>query len=95
MNAQGELANNGVPDDVTLQAAEELAVRAASEAGQFVKERFGGPMEVMQKAEREGVDIVTDVDKASQKLILGMIEERSKMTFTAVARIGGAERGAG
>lgn len=33
-------------------------------------------MEVMQKADREGVDIVTDVDKASQKLIVEMIEEQ-------------------
>lgn len=61
---------------MTLQAAEELAVRAALDAGRFISERFGGPMEVMQKAEREGVDIVTDVDKASQKLIVSMIEER-------------------
>ncbi len=76
MTARGKLANSSLPDDVTLQAAEELAIRATLEAGQFVKERFGGPMEVMQKAEREGVDIVTDVDKASQKLIIGMIEER-------------------
>lgn len=66
----------GPLNDVTLQAAEELAVRAALDAGRFITERFGGPMEVMQKAEREGVDIVTDVDKASQKLIVSLIEER-------------------
>ncbi len=65
-----------VPDDVTLQAAEELAIRATLEAGEFISGRFGGPMEVMQKAEREGADIVTDVDKASQKLIVEMIEQR-------------------
>jgi myo-inositol-1(or 4)-monophosphatase len=62
-------------DDATLAKIEETAVRAALEAGKFVAERFGGPMEVMQKAEREGVDIVTDVDKASQKLIASIIEE--------------------
>lgn len=65
-----------MPDDVTLQAAEELAVRATLKAGEFVAERFGGPMEVMQKGQREGADIVTDVDKASQKMIVEMIEER-------------------
>ncbi len=63
-------------DDVTLQAAEELAVRAIEKAGEFVASRFGGPMEVMQKAEKVGADLVTDVDKASQKLIVEMIEER-------------------
>ncbi len=76
MTVQRTLPNSTVPDDVILQAAEELAVRATLEAGRFITERFGGPMEVMQKADREGVDIVTDVDKASQKLIVEMIEER-------------------
>ena len=64
------------PDDATLRAIEETAVHAATEAGKFVAERFGGPMEVMQKAQREGVDIVTDVDKASQQLIAGIIEKQ-------------------
>ncbi len=65
-----------MPDDSTLQAAEQLAVRAVQEAGEFISERFGGPMEVMQKAEQAGVDIVTDVDKASQKLIVELIEQQ-------------------
>ena len=76
MTVQSTLPTSSLPDDVTLQAAEELAVRAALDAGDFISTRFGGPMEIMQKAEREGVDIVTDVDKASQALIVGMIEER-------------------
>lgn len=73
---QSQLPDSTSADDVTLQAAEELAVQAVLKAGEFISERFGGPMEVMQKAEREGVDIVTDVDKASQKLIIEMIEEK-------------------
>ena len=73
---QGSLPDIKAVDDTTLKAAEELAVRAVKEAGAFISERFGGPMEVMQKAEREGVDIVTDVDKASQQLIVGLIEEQ-------------------
>ncbi len=76
MTAHESRPGQPAPDDVTLQAAEELSVRATLAAGEFITERFGGPMEVMQKAEREGVDIVTDVDKASQKLIVEMIEER-------------------
>ena len=76
LTIQGTLPVTGRPNDVTLQAAEELAIRASMEAGRFISERFGGPMEIMQKAEQEGVDIVTDVDKASQKLIVAMIEER-------------------
>lgn len=76
MNSQETLPAGDLPDDITLQAAEELAVRATLKAGEFISERFGGPMEVMQKGERAGVDIVTDVDKASQELIAGMISER-------------------
>jgi myo-inositol-1(or 4)-monophosphatase len=76
MTVMATLPITNLPDDVTLQAAEELSVRAAMAAGQFISKRFGGPMEIMQKAERDGIDIVTDVDKASQKLIVGIIEER-------------------
>lgn len=76
MTVQEKVPAAVTPDDVILQAAEELAIRTTLEAGKFITERFGGPMEVMQKAERTGVDIVTDVDKASQKLIVEMIEER-------------------
>lgn len=76
MSIQEKLPEQEKPDDITLQAAEELAVRATLEAGEFITERFGGPMEVMQKGERMGADIVTDVDKASQKLIIELIEER-------------------
>lgn len=64
------------PDDVVLQAVEETAVEAARAAGDLIASRFGGPMEVMQKAEREGVDVVTDVDKESQRLIVSLIEKR-------------------
>jgi myo-inositol-1(or 4)-monophosphatase len=74
LNEPKRQTTTDLPDDSTLQAAEQLAVRAVTEAGTFISERFGGPLEVMQKADREGVDIVTDVDKASQKLIVTMIE---------------------
>lgn len=76
MTEQKQQSAAELPDDVTLQAAEQLAVRAVTAAGAFISERFGGPLEVMQKADRDGVDIVTDVDKASQNLIVSMIEER-------------------
>jgi myo-inositol-1(or 4)-monophosphatase len=66
----------GAPDDALLKKIEETAVYAATEAGKLVAERFGGPMEVMQKGDRAGVDIVTDVDKSSQKLIVEIISKR-------------------
>lgn len=68
--------HSDAPDAVLLKAIEETAITAATEAGKFVAERFGGPMEVMQKAEKEGADLVTDVDKASQKLIAEIIESK-------------------
>lgn len=51
-------------------------MEAARRAGELVAERFGGPLEVMQKAQKEGVDVVTDVDKASQELIESVMKER-------------------
>ena len=76
MSIQSVLPETAIPDDATLQAVEETAVLAARKAGEFVAERFGGPLEVMQKAVREGVDIVTDADKAAQELIVSIIHDK-------------------
>lgn len=61
--------------DSYLQEIEQAVIRAASEAGAFVKSRFGGVLEISQKGDRPGKDMVTDADKASQKLIAAIMEE--------------------
>ena len=59
-----------------LEKLEQTAIDSARAAGELVIERFRGPLDVMQKAPQEGVDLVTDVDKASQAIIEGIIAER-------------------
>ena len=61
--------------DSDLEKVEQAVIRAASEAGAFVKSRFGGVLEISQKGDRPGKDMVTDADKASQKLVAGIMEE--------------------
>ncbi|MCZ6538614.1 MAG: hypothetical protein O6922_02155, partial [Chloroflexi bacterium] len=55
--------------DSELEHIERSVIRAAREAGQFVASHFEGVLEVSSKGEIPGKDLVTDVDKASQKLI--------------------------
>jgi myo-inositol-1(or 4)-monophosphatase len=49
------------------------ATEAALQAGALQKERYGQPHEVEKKGE---INIVTEVDKACEALILGLIRER-------------------
>ncbi|HIF72114.1 MAG TPA: inositol monophosphatase [Dehalococcoidia bacterium] len=55
--------------DAELEHIEKSVVRAAMEAGEFVASRFGGVLEISNKGDKPGKDLVTDVDKASQRLI--------------------------
>lgn len=65
---------SGIPD-AELKHIEDAVVRAASEAGAFVTSRFGGLLEISNKGDVPGKDIVTDVDKASQRLIADIMAE--------------------
>jgi len=55
-------------DAELLRRLEKAAVEIAGKAGSLVMERFGGAIEVGTKDEA-GRDLVTDVDRASQRLI--------------------------
>ncbi|MBT4125925.1 MAG: hypothetical protein HOE43_05965 [Chloroflexi bacterium] len=61
--------------DTELEHIENSVIRAASEAGDFVASRFGGVLEISNKGDKPGKDLVTDVDKASQRLIAKIMEE--------------------
>ncbi|MEK9674951.1 MAG: inositol monophosphatase [Chloroflexota bacterium] len=61
--------------DANLELIERSVVRAVEKAGQLVSSRFGTVLEISNKGERPGKDLVTDVDKASQKIIEGVMEE--------------------
>jgi myo-inositol-1(or 4)-monophosphatase len=58
-----------------LEHVERSVIRAASEAGAFVASRFGGILEISQKGDKPGKDLVTDVDKASQRMIAEIMAE--------------------
>jgi myo-inositol-1(or 4)-monophosphatase len=60
----------------TLTELEFAAVQAAREAGALVASRFGGVLEVSSKGDRPGKELVTDVDRASQKLIASLTVEK-------------------
>ena len=51
----------------------ELAIRLAREAGQIQRERYGTELQIETKS--AAVDLVTDVDKACEALIVGAIEQ--------------------
>ena len=61
--------------DSELEHIEQSVIRAAREAGQLVASRFEGTLEVSYKGDIPGKEIVTDVDKASQKLIAEIMAE--------------------
>jgi myo-inositol-1(or 4)-monophosphatase len=63
-----------IPESV-LEHVENSVVRAAREAGEMVAGRFGGILEISQKGDKPGKDLVTDVDKASQRLIAEIMAE--------------------
>ena len=57
-----------------LRRLEKAAVEMAGKAGSLVLERFGGAIKVGAKDEA-GRDLVTDVDRASQHLIEGLLAD--------------------
>lgn len=61
--------------DENLELIEKSIVRAVEKAGQLVSSRFGTVLEISNKGERPGKDLVTDVDKASQKIIEAVMAE--------------------
>jgi myo-inositol-1(or 4)-monophosphatase len=69
-----ESSFTGVTDS-ELEHIENSVVRAATEAGALVASRFGGLMEISDKSDKPGKDLVTDVDKASQQLIAEIMSE--------------------
>ena len=64
------------PSDSLVETLEQTAAKAVLSAGELVKNRFGGKLNVMQKSEQTGVDLVTDVDKQSQELITSVIRKQ-------------------
>ena len=64
------------PDPGLLARLEEAAVEAARQAGALVAHRFGGVLEVSSKGKEDGKELVTDVDRASQRLIASLTVER-------------------
>ncbi len=67
--------SHGTIPDSELEHIEASVIRAAREAGALVASRFGGVLEISNKGDRPGKDIVTDVDKASQRLIAEIMAE--------------------
>lgn len=63
-------------DDALLARLEQAAIDAARQAGAFVASRFGGAIEVSNKGKIAGADLVTDVDRASQRLIESLTVEK-------------------
>ena len=61
--------------DSEINRVEQCIVRAATEAGNFAKSRFGGILEISSKGDKTGKDLVTDVDRASQNLIAKIMAE--------------------
>ena len=58
-----------------LEQIERSVIHATREAGRLVASRFEGILEVSSKGEKPGKDLVTDVDRASQELIAGIMAD--------------------
>ena len=58
-----------------LEYVEKSVIRAAAEAGAYVNSRFGGVLEISNKGDKPGKDLVTDVDKKTQQLIAEIMAE--------------------
>ncbi len=63
-------------DETFLATLEAAAVDAARQAGALVAHRFGGVLDVSNKGKVDGADLVTDVDRASQRLIASLTVEK-------------------
>jgi myo-inositol-1(or 4)-monophosphatase len=69
------ITQSGTIPDSELEHIENSVIRAATEAGALVASRFGGVLEISQKGDKPGKDLVTDVDKNSQELIARIMAE--------------------
>jgi len=67
--------NPGEIPNSELEHIEQSVIRAAREAGALLASRFEGVLEISSKGDKPGKDLVTDVDKASQKLIAETMAE--------------------
>lgn len=63
-------------DPVTLAALEQSATEAAQAAGAYIASRFGTPLQVSDKSKGAMSDLVTDVDRASQKLVASLTVDK-------------------
>ncbi len=63
-------------DSFLLERLEAASIEAARQAGALVAQRFGGVLEVSSKSKEAGKELVTDVDRASQKIIASLTSEK-------------------
>ena len=63
-------------DEDSLVEFEQAAIDAVTQSGNFALERFMGHMDVRSKSVIPGRDLVTDVDRESQRIIARVMEER-------------------
>ncbi len=61
-------------DSKIIEALGKVSAEACTTAGSIVSGKFRGIYQVSQKAEKEGEDLVTDVDKESQKVIYDIVQ---------------------
>jgi myo-inositol-1(or 4)-monophosphatase len=66
--------SQAIPDS-ELEYVEKSVIRAVTEAGAYVASRFGGVLEISNKGDKPGKDLVTDVDKKTQQLIAEIMAE--------------------
>jgi len=63
-------------NETSLNQIAEIAIEATLEAGDYISSRFGGDLTISSKSGKTGQDLVTDVDKKSQKIIEEIICKR-------------------
>lgn len=63
-------------NETALNQLAETAIKATLEAGDYISSRFGGDLTISSKSGKTGQDLVTDVDKKSQKIIENIIYKR-------------------
>ena len=73
-----QVSSQKKPEEITnseLEHIEQSVIRATREAGELLASRFEGVLEISEKGDIPGKDLVTDVDKTAQKLIAGIMAE--------------------
>ena len=75
------------PDEIALEAAMQVAQRAARSAGALIRERWDTPIDITHKGE---VDLVTEVDLAAEAIIVDLIR-RAFPTDCIIAEEGGGQ----